>query len=327
MTTGYFYTERAIGNREDLTDVLTNISPTETPFMSSIGRTTAKSTLHEWQTDALAAAAANAQDEGFSAAEILASGNVTTRVNNRTQIFAKVATITGTERAMNPAGRSDEFSYQIEKRVKELARDIELQLVRSSAAVAGDTTADTGAQLEGLGLGTNIVSTTSADGGFLSSNIETAITAATATGTRKNLTEARFNNLLQTIWTAGGRPDAVHANGYHKRVISAFTSNNTRFLSVAPNAGIQLNTDVEIYRSDFGSVRVVLNRYVGPTTMGAVETQYFKMAILRPLQRIMQGSTGDRDAVLLLTELTLCGYSPTSGGKWELMASALGATT
>ena len=324
MPTGYFFTQSTIGNREDLTDVLTNISPLETPFISSIGRTTATNTLHEWQTDTLAAAAANAAVEGASGAA--ASGAVSTRLTNRTQIFTKIASITGTERAMNPAGRADEWSYQLEKRTKELARDIELQCVVSTAQAAGDVTADTGRQLEGLGLGgaSNVMSGIA---GWLSGNMSNQLTTASDTGIRKNMTETIFNDLLSTIWTTGGRPDSVHVGGYNKRVISSFTSNNTRFLSVAPDGGIALNTDVEYYRSDFGRVRIVLNRYVVGTYAACVETQYFKLAVLRPLFRKELGTTGDRDSIELVTELTLAAYAPTSSGMWWAIASAAGATT
>ena len=321
--TTYFYTEGAVGNREDLTDVLTNISPTETPFISSIGRTTASSTYHEWQTDTLAAAAANAQAEGFSAASIAASGNATTRCHNYCQLFGKTAQITGTEKAMNPAGRSNEMSYQLEKVTKALARDIELQCCRSSAQNAGDTTAGTARQLEGLGL----MVPKATDAGWLSSNSELVNSAAGLTGGRENLTETDFNNLMQTIWTAGGRPDACHVGGYQKRVISSFSGNNTRFLAVAPTGGISLNTDVEVYNSDYGSVRIILNRYAHPTSGCIIETQYWKLAVLRGLQRTPQGSTGDRESILLVTELTLGAYSYTSSGKWIGGASASGATT
>ena len=329
MPTGFFYTQTAIGNREDLTDVLTNISPLETPFISSIGRTTATNTLHEWQTDTLAAAAANAAVEGASGAA--ASGAVSTRLTNRTQIFTKIASITGTERAMNPAGRADEWSYQLEKRTKELARDIELQCVVSTAVAAGDVTGDTGRQLEGLGLGGSGATVGVASAGFagwLTSNLSNQLTTASDAATvRKNLTETIFNDLLATIWTTGGRPDAIHVGGYNKRVISSFTSNNTRFLSIAPDGGIALNTDVEYYRSDFGRVRIILNRYVPGTFAAAIETQYFKLAVLRPLFRKELGTTGDRDSIELVTELTVAAYAPTSSGMWMAIASAAGATS
>ena len=39
------------GQREDLSNIIYDVSPTMTPFMSNIGRGKATHTLHEWQTD------------------------------------------------------------------------------------------------------------------------------------------------------------------------------------------------------------------------------------------------------------------------------------
>jgi len=111
MGINLYTTDKTIGNREDLTDILTNISPTETPFISSIGRVSARSVLHEWQTDTLSDVATNSQDEGFSATN--ASAGVTTRLGNRTQIFSRVVMVSIIELAINTDGRVNEYSYHI----------------------------------------------------------------------------------------------------------------------------------------------------------------------------------------------------------------------
>ena len=118
-----FQTYTSIGNREDLSDVIYNISPTETPFMSSVGKTKATATYHEWQTDSLAAAAANAVVEGDAATDITVTP--TTRVGNRTQISSKTIKISGTMEAINKAGRKSEKAYQLAKVSAELKRDME----------------------------------------------------------------------------------------------------------------------------------------------------------------------------------------------------------
>ena len=135
-----FSTYDAIGNREDLSNVIYMISPTNTPFMSGIDKSTADATLHEWQTDALAAAADNAVIEGDDATTDVATA--TTRLTNYTQISDKVPRVTGTQEVVNKAGRRSEMAYQIAKRSKELKRDIETGLLKDSAKVAGnDSTA------------------------------------------------------------------------------------------------------------------------------------------------------------------------------------------
>ena len=217
-----------------------------------------------------------------------------------------------------------EYSYQLEKRTKEIARDIEFSCLASRAQTAGDTTAGTARILQGLGSGPALASAAMA--GWASGNVEQVGTAG-GSDEREYITETDFNNLLASIWANGGRPDAVHCGGYTKRRISAFSSNNTRFLSVAQDGGITLNNDVEYYRSDFGSIRIILNRYAALNTPVAIETTYFKLAVLRPLQRVELGKIGDRSAVQMITEMTLACYAPLANGMWINCASAEGATT
>ena len=133
--TNTFSTYDAIGNREDLADVIYDISPMETPFTSAISKNTASSTSHEWQTDSLASAANNAVIEGEDATTTAASPTV--RLNNQTQISDKVPRVTGTQRIVDKAGRGDELDYQVLKMGRELKRDIEVALTSNKAKAAG----------------------------------------------------------------------------------------------------------------------------------------------------------------------------------------------
>jgi hypothetical protein len=320
MPTGIFASDNVIGNREDLSDILTNISPTETPFFSSIRRTSATGTFHEWQTDTLDDAAANAAVEGASAAP--ASGGTTTRIGNRTQIFTKELKVSGTQLSVSTAGRANEWSYQMQKRARELARDIEFALVNSSANAAGTAGGDTARQLEGWGM----AAITNATAGFLSSNVESLLTTASDTGTRKNLSETNFNDLLQTIWNQGGNPDSVYVGGYNKRVISGFSANATRTASV-DFGDTRLNAAVDVYESDFGMVKLLLSRYVAVTNLALIETERWAVAELRPLTFTRLAKDGDSELGQYVTELTLAAYAPTANGKIIGMASASGATT
>lgn len=331
-------TDKTIGNREDLTDILTNITPTETPFISSVGRTSAQSIYHEWQTDTLdtfASAGANAYDEGFSATN--ASASITTRLGNRTQLFSKVVMVSNTQLAMNPAGRDNEYSYQLEKKTKEMARDLEAACLLQSAQSSGEATAGTPRLMEGLGLGGNYGSAATAGlAGWISANyyIGTALgltaggnNGVSAASARFNLTETLLNNLFQVIWEQGGAPDMVFANGYLRRVISGFTTNNTRFQTI-PNANteVMLNGSVDVYRYDFGIVSIKSNRYMNATQVAAVQTEYFKLAELRGMEFKELAVDGDRQRGFLTYEATLAAYAPRTGGVIRQLASALGAT-
>lgn len=314
--------QQVTGIREDLTDILTNISPTETPFLSSIGRTTANGILHEWQTITLeAAVSSNAAVEGASCTPV--SGNVGTRVQNYTQIFTKNVRLSNTLLGVRTAGRSNEWELQMDIKAKSLARDMEFSLCAQSAIAAGDVSGDAAKILEGLGV-------VASAGGFLSGNVESLLTTAADIATRKNLSETDFNDLLQTVWTAGGNPDTIHCGGYLRRVISGFSANATRMSSVDFGDMI-LNASVSVYQSDFGQVRIVTNRYCGVGTIGAtlaaIETQYFKLAELRGLTFTKLAKDGDRELGQFIIEATLAAYAPTSSGKLIGAASAVGATT
>ena len=120
-------TYNRVGIREDLADVIYNITPSEVPFMSNAAKGTASQTLYEWQTDSLEAAAANSQKEGDDYA--LDSRNATVRLNNHTNISAKTVGVSGSDQAVTNAGRGDELAYQMAKAGKELKRDMEFMNV------------------------------------------------------------------------------------------------------------------------------------------------------------------------------------------------------
>ena len=97
MANPVFETYGSVGIREDLADIIYNIAPTDTPFMSNIGKGSSKGTYHEWQVDDLAAAANNFAAEGAAAAA--ADSVATSRVGNYTQISTKTVSVSGSNDA------------------------------------------------------------------------------------------------------------------------------------------------------------------------------------------------------------------------------------
>ena len=137
--TNTFDTYDSVGEREDLSDVIYSISPTDTPFLSSAAKTQATAVVHEWQTDALAAASSsNAVIEGDEAT--LDASVATVRLSNSSQIMDKTVVITGTQESVDKAGRASEIAYQIAKKAKELKRDMEATITGNIAEVAGNAT-------------------------------------------------------------------------------------------------------------------------------------------------------------------------------------------
>lgn len=283
----------ARGNREHLVDMIYDVSPTETPFMSAIARVSTTSTKHEWQVDALAAAATNYVIEGDEST--IDASVATTRRYNYCQILDKTAMVTGTQEKVAKAGRSSEMAYQMAKRAKELKRDLELALLDNNAAVAGN--ASTAREMAGVPswIITNIDKNGSTDPTGDG-------TDARAGGTDIALTEARLKNAIQLAWTAGGDPSMILCTAFNKQVISGFSGNGTRMIMADSN---KLQAAYEIYVSDFGSHKVVPSRYMETDQVLILDPSLWKMAVLRDFQVKDLASKGDYVSKLLTVEATL----------------------
>ena len=212
-----FTTYSAKGIREDLSNVITNISPEETPFMSNIGRETVTNTLYEFQTDVLAAAAANAQLEGDDVATFDAVV-ATVRVQNYAQISRKTIVLSATEEVVNKAGRRSELAYQIAKRSSELKRDQEFILLQNTAADAGNTTTarKTGSLLAFLKTNTSVGT------GGANPSYTTLPNATRTDGTQRAFTEVILKDVIQKVWSSGGTPKILMVGPVNKQRVSGF---------------------------------------------------------------------------------------------------------
>jgi hypothetical protein len=296
-----YQTYTAIGQREDLTDVIYNISPTDTPFMSSIGKTKATATFHEWQTDALAAPALGGAVEGADASSITASP--TTRIGNRTQIFTKSVAVAGTLEAVDKAGRKSEKAYQMAKVSAELKRNIELTLLSNQvAAVGNSSTARTMGGLQAW-LSTN--------GDFGTDGVAgSGGTTARVNGTNRTFTEAILKTVVAEIYTAGGSPKVLMVNPAHKQLVSAFAGIAAQRFMAPSDAPTTIIGAADVYMSDFGTISVVPNRFMNSTNAGnetafVVDPDMAAVAYLRPFETIELAKTGDSEKTQLLAELTL----------------------
>ena len=296
-----YQTYTAIGMREDLSDVIYNISPTDTPFMSSIGKTKATATYHEWQTDSLAAPALGGAVEGADASSITASP--TTRIGNRTQIFTKSVAVAGTLEAVDKAGRKSEKAYQLAKVSAELKRNIELTLLSNQVSAAGNSsTARTMGGLQAW-LSTNYDGGTSGVAG-------SGGTTARTDGTDRTFTETILKTVVAEVYTAGGTPKVLMVNPAHKQVVSAFAGIAAQRYMAPSNEPTTIIGAADVYMSDFGTISVVPNRFMNSTNSGdetafLVDPDMAAVAYLRPFQTIELAKTGDSEKTQLLAELTL----------------------
>jgi hypothetical protein len=295
--TNLYDTYDTTGIREDLTDVIYNISPEDTPILSAIPRTAAKSTKHEWQLDALAAPAANKVIEGDDAT--VDAMTATTRAFNYTQISDKVIALSGTQSAVDAAGRADEMAYQIAKKSKELKKDMEFALIKEQVQAIGSATAARALGSIGTWIATNGDAGT---GGSLSTG---SGTDAPNSGTDRDLTETILKTVIQEVYTSGGDLDLLVVPPSVKQVISGFNANTTRF---GPAEARTEFAAIDVYSSDFGDIQVVPNRVMATTNEKHVfllQSDMAATAYLRDFQVADLAKTGDSEKKQLLVEYTL----------------------
>ncbi len=270
----------AIGNREDLSDMIYDISPTQTPFLSGISRESATATNHEWQTDSLAtASASNAVIEGEDATTTAAIASV--RLGNYTQISDKVPRVTRTQREVQSAGRGDELDYQIMKSAKELKRDMESAILANKAkAVGSESVARELAGIESwLATNTDLGATGTAPTGDG--------TDARGAGTPRAFAQSQLDGVLANCWDQGGEPDTIMVGSSVKQALSGLVNGGAAGAAqrtVDGNAAT-VNTAIDIYVSDFGSLAVIPNRFQVQTSMLVLQMDMFCLATLADFPR------------------------------------------
>jgi uncharacterized protein DUF5309 len=314
LATNAFATYVSVGNREDLSDVIYRIDPTDTPFLSSLDKEKATAVNHEWQTQALAAAATNAVLEGEDA-QATNPVTPTVRLGNVAQISTKIARVSGTQQVVQHAGREDELAYQEMLKGLELKRDMELILAGTNQAknAGNDTTARLTASVlswikTNTSKGTAGADPAAADG-----------TGTRTDGTQRVFTEAQLKTVLNAIWVAGGKPDTIMVGAFNKQVFSTFTGRATPFEETKAK---KITAAVTVYESDFGTLKVVANRFSRARDALVLQMDMWAVAYLRNMVSLELDKTGDSERRQILSEYALVSRNQAaSGGVFDLTTS------
>jgi hypothetical protein len=303
--TDTYSTHQMIGIREDLANVIYDVSPTEVPFLSMAKKGTATSTNVEWQTDTLAQASdSNFVIEGDDASAN--AGVATVRRGNYTAISDKVAITTGTAQAVDTAGRANEHDYQVLKRAKELKRDIETILLANNAKVAGnDSTAR-----ETAGLPAWLISNVDRNGG---ANPTGDGTDARTDGTQRAFTEDQFKTVIQSIWTNGGNPTVAMMGGFNRQIASSFSGGNSGFQKAEDKT---LHATYDVYESDFAQIKLVPNRFMPTRNVYILDMDYWEVAFMTGRNMVTSelAKTGDSKKTQVLAEYALKALNEKSSG-------------
>jgi hypothetical protein len=305
----------AVGIREDLSNVIYNISPTDTPFINGAGRSSASGTYFEWETDVLASAANNFQAEG----DDLASTAVVepSRVGNYMQISAKAIQSSGTALAVDFAGRKSTQAYRMAKAAKELKRDMEYMLTRNVAAVVGNnTTPGTGGQPTGdtrktgaLGawVGGNSLHGGGSPAGAACDGDGNDIT--TDAGTQRVISLTLIRQLIQKLFVAGSDADTIMVGPFNKESISQLTKADAGVAPLRTMANAEKQAHVveawDVYVSDFGNFKVIPNRFQRERDGWFLDFDFWAVSYLRPFQTLDIARTGDSKKQELIVEYGL----------------------
>ena len=309
--TNSFDSYDANGIRESLEDIIYDVSPEETPFYSACKKVKATNTLHEWQTDALRASAANAHIEGDDTTAEARSA--TSRLGNYTQIFKNAVVIPDTDEGLNKAGRAKEMAYQTLKIAKEQKLDIEKALFDNNAREAGNST--TARELAGApawmitntDFGANEGADPTGDGTDARTDETTTLIA---------FGQSRFDGVMQSIWEQGGNPDVVYLSAFQMNKALAFTGMNNQRSTIGASVGgtnAVINA-VDVYVTPWGTVEFVPTRENRSRDVFIMQNDMWSVGVLRPTKNVELSKTGDASRRQVVTELTLiCNNEKASG--------------
>jgi len=292
------------GSKEDILDLITQVDPEETPFLSRLGVTKCFNRYHEWLQDTLESGTGSGGAAVEGASAVKRAVDARSRVHNWTQITSYVFGISGTQESTSHYGVESEYAYQLEKAMKIMKIMQEQILLNSTSSTGGmGSTCATGARtLRGL-----------ID--CLSTNVQTGSGGSCA------LTESLFNQMLQTIFENGnGSPDIAFVNGFNKRRISSFATNNSRTISMDSNK--TLRNTILAYESDFGTISIVLDRWLDKGTIPVLQMDKFKIAYLRKPFVQQLGITGDSKEAQIIAEYTMEFLNEATSGKLSALATA-----
>ncbi len=292
-------TTAAVGNREELDDVVSLITPSDTPIYSMAGKEKASSKHPEWEYEDLDTTADNAQPEGneynYDAV------TPPTRVGNYTQIFTKTFRFSGTQQAVDNAGNAEKRAHELMKKGKALRKDIEYSIVLNTASTNTDPRRSGGLP---TWLTSNVSRNSGSSGGFTG-----GVTTVETTGTLRAWSKALTDTVLQSIYQNGGDVTTVVCSPYNKGVFATFMS-DTNVAAFRYAAGKGTNTIIgtaDIYESPWGPVKVMANRVMSTAAatarrVFALDPSMVKWCTLRAIQEDKVAKTGDAENGVLIAE-------------------------
>lgn len=298
-----FLTYDAVGNRERLANIIYRIAAAETPAVSMLKKTNEDASLFEWQTESLDAVDGdNVHLQGDDLTTFTAV-TPTVRVGNRMQISRKDFIISGTQEAVNKAGRKSDIAHETEKKTTSMKRDIEKMFFANQIAVAGNSTT----QARSGGLGATIKTNVDKAGDGTNPTWTSGVPSdARNDGTTRAFTETILKSAVQTAWTTGANVERFvgFLGPYNKGLFSAFAGVATKTYNQEGRRPGQATIvgAADVYVSNFGTFRVLPSRWSRERDGWLLDFEYLELAHLRPFKRERLSKSGDAEKFMLIQE-------------------------
>lgn len=310
-----FVSTDAVGNREQLSDVVERIDPEETPIWSMMSKPSARGTFLEYEIDTLDTPAQNVQEEGDEFDFDAVTPPV--RVGSYSQISRKTWVLSDTQEAMDNAGQVEKRRYQQLKKGVEIRKDTEYGIVLNNASVAGTTREFAGipAWCE-----TNVDrGAGGADGGW---NSGTSVTDAATDGAQRAFTKALLDTVHQQTFDSGGQPTHCFVSTYNKGVFVTFMSdaNVASFRYAATEGQNTIIATADVYEGPFGKLMVMPNRVMATDATVArnvfvLDMGQWDFPYVRPIANVPNlAKTGDATKGVVLGEGTMRSTNEAASG-------------
>jgi len=312
-------TSNAVGEREDLSDVITRIDPDETPIYSNLPKTTSSAILTEWQTQELATASAtNAASEGADASYV--NPQATTRLGNYHQISVKAAQVSGTVDAVDKAGRDRETAYVKVLKSLELRRDLEATITADQAKSSGSP--------RKVGTLSSWITNVSVDSGGSGptgdgSDVPTS-------GSSRALSLDMIDDAMQAAFIDGGQPNMMTVSPVNKKNFSDLQSSTTgnfvmqnQYNTTSPSEAVMIGS-VSMYLSDYGRLDVTIDRFQGDDRIFLLDTDFAQVCTLPGRNFFTENlaKTGDSEKFQIICEWSMIVNAPKAhGAVYDLSGS------
>ena len=270
-----------VGKKESVADIITDITPFDTPAFTMFKSESVGARTFSWLEDSLAAAADNAQVEGADASNAALSD--ATEQTNQTQILSKTFAVSATADAVGTYGRAKETAYQLAKALKEIKRDLERAMVGvSDAASAGS--GSTARKMKSV-----------------LDQIDTTVDAGS--NATDALTEAKLLDLGEDCYDNGSDVDILMIKPADAQIVAGFDAASGRNREIGSSK--TLVNAIDLYVSPYGEYRVVLNRHMKSTHALLIDPSMFRTCVLRPFTREMLAKNGDSDRHMVVGEYSV----------------------